>query len=58
MVNVLILHICNVSNEIERKIALLWLAQFLQMRSTQLLPYLSGYLTAVLPYLDDPELKG
>ncbi|VDD91702.1 unnamed protein product [Enterobius vermicularis] len=57
MVNVLILHICNVSNEIERKIALLWLAQFLQMRSTQLLPYLSGYLTAVLPYLDDPELK-
>lgn len=56
MVNVLILHVCNVSS-IERKIALFWLDQFLQMRSIQLLPYLSGYLTAILPYLDDSDLK-
>uniref|UniRef100_A0A0N5AYH7 Protein VAC14 homolog n=1 Tax=Syphacia muris TaxID=451379 RepID=A0A0N5AYH7_9BILA len=57
MVNVLILHIVNVKNEVERKIALFWLDQFLQMRTSQLLPYLSGYLTAILPYLDDSELK-
>lgn len=58
MINVLIIHACGDGNEVRRMIALVWLEEFILLHSIRLLPHLPAYLTAVLPFLDDPKLRG
>ncbi|VDK60967.1 unnamed protein product [Anisakis simplex] len=57
MINVLIVHSGHEATVLTRRTALVWLLSFVELCSTSLLPYLSAYLTAILPYLDDSELK-
>ncbi|MCP9260897.1 Protein VAC14-like protein [Dirofilaria immitis] len=58
MINVLIVHACAEGSTLTRMIALIWLNRFLKMHSAGLLQFLSSYLTAVLPCLNDSQLKG
>ncbi|VDN83939.1 unnamed protein product [Brugia pahangi] len=58
MINVLIVHACAEESALTRMIALIWLNCFLKMHSAGLLQYLSSFLTAVLPCLNDSQLKG
>ncbi|VDK31715.1 unnamed protein product, partial [Gongylonema pulchrum] len=57
MINVLIVHASGEGSTLTRMTALVWLNRFLEMDSVAPLQYLSSYLTAVLPYLSDPQLK-
>ncbi|VDO36813.1 unnamed protein product [Onchocerca flexuosa] len=57
MINVLIVHACTEGSTLTRMTALIWLNRFLKMHSVGLLQYLSSYLTAVLPCLNDSQLK-
>ncbi|VDK77087.1 unnamed protein product [Litomosoides sigmodontis] len=57
MINVLIVHACAEGSPLTRMTALIWLDRFLKMRSVGLLQYLSSFLTAVLPCLNDSQLK-
>ncbi|VDO21362.1 unnamed protein product [Brugia timori] len=57
MINVLIVHACAEESALTRMIALIWLNCFLKMHSAGLLQYLSSFLTAVLPCLNDSQLK-
>uniref|UniRef100_A0AAF5RWW6 Protein VAC14 homolog n=1 Tax=Wuchereria bancrofti TaxID=6293 RepID=A0AAF5RWW6_WUCBA len=57
MINVLIVHACAEGSTLTRMIALIWLNCFLKMHSVGLLQYLSSFLTAVLPCLNDSQLK-
>lgn len=58
MINVLIVHACAEGSTLTRMTALIWLNRFLKMHSVGLLQYLSSFLTAVLPCLNDSQLKG
>lgn len=58
MINVLIVHASGEGSTLTRMTALVWLNRFLDMHSVGPLQYLSSYLTAVLPSLSDPQLKG
>ncbi|CAG9533351.1 unnamed protein product [Cercopithifilaria johnstoni] len=57
MINVLIVHACGEGNTLTRMTALIWLNHFLKMHTVGLLQYLSSFLTAVLPCLNDSQLK-
>ncbi|MFH4978755.1 hypothetical protein AB6A40_005464 [Gnathostoma spinigerum] len=57
MVNVLIVHACDENIAVSRMIAIVWLYHFLLMDSNHMLNYLSSYLIAILPHLDDSHLK-
>uniref|UniRef100_A0A915PQT9 Protein VAC14 homolog n=1 Tax=Setaria digitata TaxID=48799 RepID=A0A915PQT9_9BILA len=57
MINVLIVHACAEGSSLTRMTALIWLNRFLEIHSIGLLHYLSSYLTAVLPCLNDSQLK-
>lgn len=58
MVNVLIVQVSGDSSELTRMTALNWLYRFLELHSVDLLQYLASYLTAILPFLNIPQLKG
>uniref|UniRef100_A0A0R3RH52 Protein VAC14 homolog n=1 Tax=Elaeophora elaphi TaxID=1147741 RepID=A0A0R3RH52_9BILA len=57
MINVLIVHACAEGSTLTRMTALIWLNHFLKMHDVGLLQYLSSFLTAVLPCLNDSQLK-
>ncbi|VDN06443.1 unnamed protein product [Thelazia callipaeda] len=57
MINVLIVHACSEQNTLTKMTALVWLNQFLEMHSVGLMQYLSSYLTAILPCLNNTSLK-
>ncbi|KIH49127.1 HEAT repeat protein, partial [Ancylostoma duodenale] len=57
MVSVLLAHAHEDEPPLGRKLALIWMDEFIRIYKDKMLPYLSSYLTAVLPSLDCDTLK-
>ncbi|EPB66387.1 HEAT repeat protein [Ancylostoma ceylanicum] len=57
MVSVLLAHAHEDEPPLGRKLALIWMDEFIRIYKDKMLPYLSSYLTAVLPSLDYDTLK-
>ncbi|KHJ78921.1 hypothetical protein OESDEN_21450, partial [Oesophagostomum dentatum] len=57
MVSVLLAHAHEDEPPLGRKLALIWMDEFIRIYKEKMLPYLSSYLTAVLPSLDCETLK-
>ncbi|KAK6729178.1 hypothetical protein RB195_006302 [Necator americanus] len=57
MVSVLVAHAHEDEPPLGRKLALIWMDEFIRIYKEKMLPYLSSYLTAVLPSLDCEALK-
>ncbi|CAJ0606257.1 unnamed protein product, partial [Cylicocyclus nassatus] len=57
MVSVLLAHAHEDEPPLGRKLALIWMDEFIRIYKETMLPYLSSYLTAILPSLDCDALK-
>uniref|UniRef100_A0A0K0DA40 Protein VAC14 homolog n=1 Tax=Angiostrongylus cantonensis TaxID=6313 RepID=A0A0K0DA40_ANGCA len=58
MVSVLLAHAHEDEPPLGRKLSLIWMDEFIRIYKDKMLPYLSSYLTAILPSLDCDTLKG
>ncbi|VDL81896.1 unnamed protein product [Nippostrongylus brasiliensis] len=57
MVSVLLAHAHEDEPALGRKLSLIWMDEFVRIYKEKIIPYLSSYLTAILPSLDCDELK-
>lgn len=57
MVSVLLAHAHEDEPALGRKLSLIWMDGFIRIYKEKMLPYLSSYLTAILPSLDCDDLK-
>ncbi|KAK6021462.1 HEAT repeat protein, partial [Ostertagia ostertagi] len=57
VVSVLLAHAHEDEPALGRKLSLIWMDEFIRIYNEKMLPYLSTFLTAVLPSLDCDDLK-
>ncbi|KAK0425832.1 hypothetical protein QR680_009415 [Steinernema hermaphroditum] len=57
LVNILVVHAAQSSPLLARQTALIWMARFVTLFGTRIVPNLSAYLTTVLPSIHDNQLK-